>query len=323
MEPAQHTLSISTTAGGTTYPEPGTHNYIYGTPVTVTAYPDTRYLFDYWLLDGATAYDNPITVTMDSDHDLSAHFTFVNNPPDTPSTPYGTGGGVGTSYTFYTSTTDPDGDNVCFTFDWDDGSNRTTGYYPSGYPWANASHTWSSAGTYNISVRAQDIHGMWSESWSETTEVTITGGGGGGNGGGCPTLFSWNRTAYAEEALLDIHSNSDVTVDYTLSHLNPLNRYCLLSLRELDNYTSHIDYVKLYAVDNEGIWHECNLFLAWHSELGRVNHLLALDDDERVDLAPGERTTLLFLLPKNIGDIQFFIFELNGHNPKGRPPRPL
>jgi len=288
-----------------------------GTGETETIYYECRYAGDWYIKVSA--------VSSFGFYNLSIGMQVLpsNNPPDVPSAPYGTGGGVGTSYTFYTSTTDPDGHNVCFTFDWDDGSNRTTGYYPSGYPWANASHTWSSAGTYNISVRAQDINGTWSESWSETTEVTITGGGGGGGGGGCPTLFSWNRTAYAEEALLDIHSNSDVTVDYTLSHLNPLNRYCLLSLRELDNYTSHIDYVKLYAVDNQGIWHECNLFLAWHSELGRVNHLLALDDDERVDLAPGERATLLFLLPKNIGDIQFFIFELNGHNPKGRPPRPL
>ena len=285
-----------------------------GTGETETIYYECRYAGDWYI--------NVSAVSAFGFYNLSIGMQVLpsNNPPDVPSAPYGTGGGVGTSYTFYTSTTDPDGDNVCFTFDWDDGSNRTTDYYPSGYPWANASHTWSSAGTYNISVRAQDIHRTWSESWSETTEVTITGGGG---GGGCPTLFSWNRTTYAEEALLDVHSNSDVTVDYTLSHLNPINRLCLLSLRELDNYTSHIDYVKLYAVDNAGIWHECNLFLAWHSELGRVNHLLALDDDERVDLAPGERTTLLFLLPKNIGDIQFFIFELNGHNPKGRPPRPL
>ena len=67
-------LSISTSSGGTTDPAPGTYTYDYGSPVTATASAYTNYAFDYWLLDGATVFENPITVMMDSDHILNAYF---------------------------------------------------------------------------------------------------------------------------------------------------------------------------------------------------------------------------------------------------------
>jgi hypothetical protein len=91
----------------------------------------------------------------------------------------------------------------------------------------------------------------------------------------------------------------------------------LISLRELDNYTSHIDQVKLYAVDSQGIWHKCSLIVAWHNELGSVRQLLSQDDELRVDLNPCERIALLFFTRDWVEDIQLFIFELNGYNPKG------
>ena len=152
---------------------------------------------------------------------------------------------------------------------------------------------------------------------SKTLCVYMPSGGGGGGGMYCPTLFSWSGTAYAEEGLLNIHGDSDVTIDYWLSHLAPVFRYCLLSLRELDNYTSHVDQVRLFAVDTEDNWYECSLRLAWHTQLGRVDTLLAHNDEQRTDMAPGERIELLFLLPENAHDVHHFIFELNGHNPKG------
>ncbi len=140
-----------------------------------------------------------------------------------------------------------------------------------------------------------------------------------GSGGGffCPTLFSWDGSAYTEEGLLDIHGTSDITISHTVEHLDPVNRMCLLSLRELDNYTSHIDQVKLFAVDAQDNWYESALQIAWHNRLGRVEALLLHDDESRVNLAPTERIELLFLLPENISDIHHFTFQLNGHNPKG------
>ncbi len=242
------------------------------------------------------------------------NITVVNRAPYTSSTPSGpTSGYTGASYSYSTSTTDPDGDDVCYQFDWGDGLTTTTGYYSSGST-VSVSHTWESSGTYYVKVRAKDVYGAWSD-WSDPLTVTISSGGGGG-GGGCPTLFSWNGTAFTKEALLDIHASQDVTVDYTLKHLTPIGRLCMLQLRELENFTSHIDYVKLYVVDSEGNWHECNLILAWHSQLGLVTTELFHDDNVRVDLTSQQKIQLIFLTPSDIDDIQSFVFELNGYNMK-------
>jgi len=69
-------LSISASSGGTTNPAPGTYTYNYGSTVTVTASAYSGYYFSYWNLDGATVYSNPITVTMNSDHTLTAYFQY-------------------------------------------------------------------------------------------------------------------------------------------------------------------------------------------------------------------------------------------------------
>jgi len=70
------TLSISASSGGTTNPAPGTHAYGDGESVTVTAHAYAYHKFDGWILDGNTIiYDNPITVTMNSDHTLDAYFS--------------------------------------------------------------------------------------------------------------------------------------------------------------------------------------------------------------------------------------------------------
>lgn len=67
-------LSISTSSGGTTDPAPGTYIYEYGSSVTVTATAYPSYTFKQWILDGATVYNNPIIVTMNSDRTLRAVF---------------------------------------------------------------------------------------------------------------------------------------------------------------------------------------------------------------------------------------------------------
>lgn len=91
--------------------------------------------------------------------DLTAITESANQPPNEPSTPSGTASGyTGVSYSYSTSTTDPDGDSVKYTFNWDDGDSTVTGFYASGAT-ANASHTWTSAGTYNVRVKATDIKG--------------------------------------------------------------------------------------------------------------------------------------------------------------------
>jgi len=70
------TLTISASSGGTTIPAPGTYTYNYGSSVTVTPSATSGYVFSCWLLDGGMYYQNPITVTMDADHTLTAYFSY-------------------------------------------------------------------------------------------------------------------------------------------------------------------------------------------------------------------------------------------------------
>lgn len=102
------------------------------------------------------------------------NITVINNPPNTPSTPIGpTEGEVGEEYRYTTNTTDPDGHQLRYKFDWDDESPLLwTAYSDSGVP-INKTHIFSQAGTYMVKVKAQDFYGSESN-WSEYHTVTIT-----------------------------------------------------------------------------------------------------------------------------------------------------
>ena len=67
-------LTITATAGGLTDPPPGTHTYLDGTTVEITAIPETGFSFNHWLLDDELRTANPIGVLMDSNHTLEAYF---------------------------------------------------------------------------------------------------------------------------------------------------------------------------------------------------------------------------------------------------------
>jgi uncharacterized delta-60 repeat protein len=69
------TLTLSSSAGGTTSPAPGTHIYDTGTEVTLNATPDPEsdYTFGEW--SGNVQTDaNPITITMDGDKTIDGDF---------------------------------------------------------------------------------------------------------------------------------------------------------------------------------------------------------------------------------------------------------
>jgi PKD repeat protein len=94
-------------------------------------------------------------------------------PPNDPSAPSGpTSGDHNTQYTYTTSTTDPEGDQIYYWFDWDDGTNSGwVGPYASGAT-ASASHTWSAPGNYDTRVKAKDVTDAES-GWSNPTTVTM------------------------------------------------------------------------------------------------------------------------------------------------------
>jgi hypothetical protein len=96
-----------------------------------------------------------------------------SQPPVKPQTPSGTASGkVNTEYTYTSSTTDPDGDQVSYMFDWGDGSfSSWVGPLNSGAT-VSTKKTYTAEGTYQIKVVAKDIHGKLSE-WSNPLAITM------------------------------------------------------------------------------------------------------------------------------------------------------
>ena len=96
----------------------------------------------------------------------------VNSPPNTPSIPKGSNSGYAwVPYTFSTSTKDPDGDQVKYTFDWGDKTSFTTGLAVSGSI-VSALHSWSKPGPFQVKVMAIDSNGATS-AWSGALTVKI------------------------------------------------------------------------------------------------------------------------------------------------------
>jgi len=86
-----------------------------------------------------------------------------NNPPNDPEITGPTSGKAGIEYTYSSSTTDPDGDQVYYWFDWDDDTNSEwVGPLISGAT-GSAKHTWTSQGNYQIKVKAKDTNGAESD----------------------------------------------------------------------------------------------------------------------------------------------------------------
>lgn len=103
-------------------------------------------------------------------------FRDLNAPPDTPATPTGPAvGQKGVEYTFSAVTTDPDGDQVFYLFDWGDGTNSTwVGPFDSGVA-GTAKHTYMNSGNFSILAKAKDINGVES-GWSDPHIIMITEG---------------------------------------------------------------------------------------------------------------------------------------------------
>lgn len=93
--------------------------------------------------------------------------------PVRPAAPEGpTSGGVNTPHTYTASTTDVDGDEIYYLFDWGDGTfSGWVGPEDSGDA-ASATHTWSAEGDYAIKVKAKDEHGVQSE-WSPELPISM------------------------------------------------------------------------------------------------------------------------------------------------------
>jgi hypothetical protein len=92
---------------------------------------------------------------------------FENQRPNKPAKPSGPSKGKPeTEYTFTTSTTDPNGDQVYYLWDWGDGNfSEWLGPYESGGT-CEESYTWIGEDNYKIKVMAKDVNGGESD-WSD------------------------------------------------------------------------------------------------------------------------------------------------------------
>ena len=131
-----------------------------------------------WSWDTSGTFEISLKVT-DDDGRTDTDDTAViiapgeNHQPEKPQRPRGpTTGKAGRTYTYSTSTTDPDGDQIYYKFDWDD--DTTSGWigpYDSGDT-VEASHVWGNRGGYSVKVKAKDIHDAESP-YSDPLSITM------------------------------------------------------------------------------------------------------------------------------------------------------
>ncbi len=163
-------------------PEDGssqTLDYLFTTQVTSTQYTQGEalqnaltemYVNGYW---GYNKYETFEWAALWGNPNLGMSETTQNTPPHNPNPPTGpTQGIVGSIHEFNGESTDPDGDDLYYKFDWGDGSYCDwLGPYPSGTI-ASCNHTWYEGGTFEVKVKVKDVYGAMSE-WSDSKIFSV------------------------------------------------------------------------------------------------------------------------------------------------------
>jgi hypothetical protein len=94
----------------------------------------------------------------------------ANSPPEIPTIEGPSSGSAGTSYTYKFCSSDPDGDEIYYCVDWDDGTGELCyGPFPS-ETCIEESHAWTSDGTYSVKVKARDSN----QAESDWATLTVT-----------------------------------------------------------------------------------------------------------------------------------------------------
>jgi hypothetical protein len=98
-----------------------------------------------------------------------------NSPPIKPIQPKGPSEGEsGLKYNYTSNTTDPEGDDIYYLFDWGDGTDSGwIGPFKSGSN-ISISYIWGERGNYKVEIIAKDVYELESE-WSDPLYVEISG----------------------------------------------------------------------------------------------------------------------------------------------------
>jgi agmatine deiminase len=107
---------------------------------------------------------------------MAYNFTMIttpNNPPEKPDKPSGIAEGKpNIEYSFNTTASDSDGDQIYYQWSWGDGNiSIWFGPYDS-LEAVNATYTWHQKGTFDIKVKAKDEFGHESD-WSDQLSITL------------------------------------------------------------------------------------------------------------------------------------------------------
>jgi len=134
-----------------------------------------------YIIAGATMPDGWITTGSTASYTAEGTDVWLikinasdNRPPETPGAPQGPSQGApGEVYDFIANTTDPDNDTIAYMFDWGDGNfSDWTDFVSSGTE-VYVSYGWDDKGSYDVRVKAKDIHGEESPSWSPPHTIII------------------------------------------------------------------------------------------------------------------------------------------------------
>jgi len=168
----------------------GATKVAYGKPAWNGPYDGSSQSMDYFFTTGCTEgiltqgeshqqalqemYENSLWYYQNYEHcqwgalwgnpDLTMGEVVTSDSPANPQKPSGPDNGVPlTEFTFTTTTTDPEGDQIYYMWSWGDGNeSEWIGPFDSGQT-ADASHSWDTIGNYEIIVIAKDENGAKSE----------------------------------------------------------------------------------------------------------------------------------------------------------------
>ncbi len=131
--------------------------------------PSAQYLK---IVDDGTGSPSEMNPGCDIDAVENLAAANANQPPDIPAQPEGPlNGTLNVTYSYTTSTIDPESHQVYYQWSWGDSVDEWLGPFASG-ALAQATHEWSAAGDYTVKVKAKDELGMES-GWSNSVSVHI------------------------------------------------------------------------------------------------------------------------------------------------------
>ncbi len=166
-----YTLSISMSGAGTGSVEYApSEPFLYGDVVTVWANASIASFFAVWSGD-LNGSSSPETLVMTKNMSIDAEFG-LEAAPEVPVISGSSEVIHGQSASFSANSTDPEGQQIWYLFDWGDGSNSSwLGPVDSGTPYIE-SHMWMLPAQYEIHVKAKDSTGLES-GWSNPFVVNV------------------------------------------------------------------------------------------------------------------------------------------------------